>query len=889
MFRSYTVRISLLLCLLAGPAGAQILGGGVGQVIGAGVGGQSSTAGSIAAGGGGTLLGDGVGATIDLNFATNTAYVNGISTPVGNLISTNRGAPPAYADDTAGNWHAFGKNIPRITDKGLLVEESRTQLVTNTVGSTGGGWQPDNVTFTPNQSSPAGDTSAFLTASSNTGSAQHFPYIGVTLVASTTYTTSAFFKYNGMRYISMMLGDGGPTDYAYVNIDLVAGVITQTGQAGLGTYTSSGITVYANGWMRVWVTGNLGTVTGGLFLLALDLPTGTSSPAGNYTGSLQPVAVWNPQIEAGTFPTSPIPNTSGSAVVRASDTIKVISFPTLGPGMTIFGQGVPIAPPSYTFQGIFAIFDGTNRLGLYRDQADAFASGVLTNTLISGPAWTTNVTGKLAIATGNPGTQSFVYNGSAPFTASTSTTWSPVNDISVGGLQQSSSPFDGYVQRVAFWATTKVSNAGMQALTSTPGILQGDGVQASVDLNFVANTGFNQGLIAAPASMLTVNRTTTGGVGSYVDDTSGNWTLVPDNVLRQSNKGALIEEQRTNGIPNNSTQGAVVGSPGTMPTGWSTVGVPAGVTVSVVSMQTTNGIDTITFHVVGTPGSVSGLLFTAVTPSIIAAAVSQTWTNSMFVQLSNTTNIGVSTGLVFLSISSGGAGIGTYANFTGGAALPLTLTRLTQTATISSADTGTAFVWPSIQLELDTGNAVNFNITIGWPQMEQGSFATSPIRTIGGAVTRSNEIVSLTTMPFVGTAITLFAQASYPFDNVPVFISMDDGTLNNRFVLYENTGYSNEICTIANATASALSDGVWPVQTMVKGALAYTAGSQAITVSGNGPTAGANATAIPAPTYHLWIGNQAGQSNFPNAYFGRAAFWPTYRVSNAGLQTITGP
>src|SRR5215467_10750232 len=62
--------------------------------------------------------------TLDLNFATGQYF--GVSGAPTSFLTTVRAAPPAYAVDSSGNWTSFGANVPRITNLGLLVEESRT-------------------------------------------------------------------------------------------------------------------------------------------------------------------------------------------------------------------------------------------------------------------------------------------------------------------------------------------------------------------------------------------------------------------------------------------------------------------------------------------------------------------------------------------------------------------------------------------------------------------------------------------------------------------------------------------------------------------------------------------------------------------------------------------
>lgn len=89
------------------------------------------------------------------------------------------------------------------------------------------------------------------------------------------------------------------------------------------------------------------------------------------------------------------------------------------------------------------------------------------------------------------------------------------------------------------------------------GVLSADGTAASVDLNFRTNSGFNQGTSGTAASMITTTRTTTNNA-AYAADYAGNYSLFTDNTARITAQGLLIEETRTNGIRNNSNQGAAV-------------------------------------------------------------------------------------------------------------------------------------------------------------------------------------------------------------------------------------------------------------------------------------------------------------------------------------------
>lgn len=65
------------------------------------------------------------GASIDMNFKDGLYYGAAAS-----QLTVSR-ASAAYADDLGGNWSQFASNVARITNKGLLSEESRTNSIRN--------------------------------------------------------------------------------------------------------------------------------------------------------------------------------------------------------------------------------------------------------------------------------------------------------------------------------------------------------------------------------------------------------------------------------------------------------------------------------------------------------------------------------------------------------------------------------------------------------------------------------------------------------------------------------------------------------------------------------------------------------------------------------------
>ena len=98
-----------------------------------------------------TIYAPATGSTLDLNYLTgkyssspDTNSSNIASRNITDLLSCTR-TSSGWAKDSAGIWQEFAANVPRITDKGLLIEEERTNInpySENNPSWTGGGTTP---------------------------------------------------------------------------------------------------------------------------------------------------------------------------------------------------------------------------------------------------------------------------------------------------------------------------------------------------------------------------------------------------------------------------------------------------------------------------------------------------------------------------------------------------------------------------------------------------------------------------------------------------------------------------------------------------------------------------------------------------------------------------
>lgn len=286
-----------------------------------------------------------------------------------------------------------------------------------------------------------------------------------------------------------------------------------------------------------------------------------------------------------------------------------------------------------------------------------------------------------------------------------------------------------------------------------------------------------------------------------VIDSSGNVASVNADVPRFDYSpttlaclGLLVEEARTNSVRNNTMQGAVAGSPGTLPTNWRQ-SLQAGVSRTIVGTGTENGIDYIDVQFFGTPSASGGCFLYFSADTEISAAPSENWAFSCYFSLvggswANVTS-GSGTGLGMTPRNSGGSSI------SGGSLTPNQATSaplITQRVTISPYTTpvNTAYVQSYFRFAVTSGNAIDFTLRIGLPQTEKGSGATSVIKTTGAAVTRNADVATIT-----GTDFSDWWQASKggvlvrarpgTVSGTRPWVQFDDNTADNIIALRGNT------------------------------------------------------------------------------------------------------
>jgi len=199
----------------------------------------------------------------------------------------------------------------------LLLEPSRTNLVVQSEYLNGIGWNAfiNSSIDTNATTSPEGLINASL-LKENLVNDTHAVIDDFSLTSGSTYTISIFAKSNGVNR-NLRLADGG--------VGWGSGF---TGKFDLtaGTATGGDIESMGNGWYRCSVTGTTNATTSRLIIYS-TLGTTTSYQGDGTSG----VFLYGLQVEAGSYPTSYIPNHSGGTITRGQDSASVLglaqSFP----------------------------------------------------------------------------------------------------------------------------------------------------------------------------------------------------------------------------------------------------------------------------------------------------------------------------------------------------------------------------------------------------------------------------------------------------------------------------------------------------------------------------------------------------------------------------------
>lgn len=327
-------------------------------------------------------------------------------------------------------------NVPRIDYDsdgnvlGILVEEQRTNLVTNS--SPGTGWSYTvGVGISQNSlEAPDATLSASTIDMQTTGG---FLYTTCTVTAETTYTASWYGK------------PGTATKWIYAFYDESNGVFISREQ-----YDLLAATPVVDGWYRfdIQVTTPAGCTSLRVY------PTRGSDSTGGIPGAVGTTHFWGVQLEEGTFATSVMP-TKGATAIRSADLI-LVSTNVFGINLdagTLVANWYSLESPSVERVVVLGRSDSNDGYQI-QHQSNAIVGRVReqsTDTAFMGSGSNSQSGNKAALTYSSRSASAiFVGNQGSVQTDTSIVPVSNVNTMSVGSLPLGSNELNGRIRSISY-------------------------------------------------------------------------------------------------------------------------------------------------------------------------------------------------------------------------------------------------------------------------------------------------------------------------------------------------------------------------------------------------------------------------------------------------------
>jgi len=372
----------------------------------------------------------------------------------------------------ATNAPRFDYNPSTLVAQGLLIEESRANLVTYSEQFDNAAWTKTNSSITANAATaPSGTVTADKLIEALDVNLVHQTTQSVTVVSLGTYTASCYVKADTRTRVRIGFLVGG-TSGVVADANLTAGTITAASAFGGGSAVGSSIQAINNGWYRITVSGTGAAGTSGECRLELLDASGNRQYNGDGTSGL---FLWGAQTEAGAFPTSYIPTTT-TALTRAEDRA---SINTMSPwynasASTIYAEHFrPLPTPAGTFPRAvdFVSTATSDKLGI--NQLDNRPTVSSQNLYPSGLSWPfTSVAAdannviKHAIAA-TVGSGRYAVNGTLGGSDYAIASIPALDQVVIGSGKGFlfNSTLNGWVRRITYYPR-RLSNAELQAITA---------------------------------------------------------------------------------------------------------------------------------------------------------------------------------------------------------------------------------------------------------------------------------------------------------------------------------------------------------------------------------------------------------------------------------------
>jgi hypothetical protein len=385
-----------------------------------------------------------------------TAYTPTTTAPITNYVPVLLSA--------ANNVARFDHNPVTGESLGLLIEESRTNLLTYSEQFDDASWSKTAATVTANTIvAPDGTLTADAVVEDTTNST-HRVFRSLSGVAGATHTHSCYVKAGTRSFFYFDATDSGGTRRT-VWFDVSTGTVG-TVQSG---WTSVSIVPQGNGWFRCSASLNM-QAGANLMICAFATANGINV----YTGNGQVAGyLWGAQLEVGAFPTSYIP-TVASQVTRSNDVASMTGANFSSWYRADEGSVYSETQLLNTFAVSKSIFDINSNSTDNRIVVRAFTTGSSDQLVIRSGATTvaalsnspnpTTALRKTATAFKN-NDFAFVANSSTVFTDTSGLVPAGASKMLIGSEEGNIGYLNGTISKLAFYPK-RITNAELQGITT---------------------------------------------------------------------------------------------------------------------------------------------------------------------------------------------------------------------------------------------------------------------------------------------------------------------------------------------------------------------------------------------------------------------------------------
>ena len=262
--------------------------------------------------------------SLDLRFADNKSLTDAVTGA--SLITFTRASSGTFVGSD-GVLQTAATDVPRLDHNpttgeslGLLVEEQRTNLLTNSEDAAARWPTKDSVTVSANTTDAPNGT---VTADSCVETAtlgDHYLQLAITQAANITLSYSVFLKVLGSnRDVFLTMYANSFADSSSAQFLLSTATVASVTKNGTGAVPTASIQQFANGWLRLSISGQPTTAAVTDLALRIQLINASTTYTGDGTSGL---FLWGAQLEVGALPTSYIPTTTAAAT-RSADVASI--------------------------------------------------------------------------------------------------------------------------------------------------------------------------------------------------------------------------------------------------------------------------------------------------------------------------------------------------------------------------------------------------------------------------------------------------------------------------------------------------------------------------------------------------------------------------------------